>query len=194
MRLERWVLTEACRQTREWQELYPGDSPWVVCVNLSGRQLRHPELCQDVGRILRETGLESGSLHLEITEGVLIEDDPSTLATFRELKSLGVKLMLDDFGTGYSSLSYLKRLPVDFLKIDRSFVEGLGKDSKDKGIVSTVIDLARVLGMGEIAEGIETAEQAACLRELGSRFAQGYLFSKPLPAQAAGALLATRSS
>jgi EAL domain-containing protein (putative c-di-GMP-specific phosphodiesterase class I) len=88
-------------------------------------------------------------LHLEITEGVLIEDDPSTLATFRELKSLGVKLMLDDFGTGYSSLSYLKLLPMDFLKIDRSFVEGLGKDPKDEGIVSAVIDLARVLGMEE---------------------------------------------
>ncbi len=192
--LGRWVLTEACRQTRLWQELYPGDSPWEVCVNLSGRQLRDPGLCQDVGRILRETGLESGSLHLEITEGVLIEDDPSTLATFRELKSLGVKLMLDDFGTGYSSLSYLKLLPMDFLKIDRSFVEGLGKDPKDEGIVSAVIDLARVLGMEEVAEGVETAEQAACLRELGCSFAQGYLFSKPLPAQAAGALLATRSS
>ncbi len=194
MPLGRWVLTEACRQTRLWQELYPGDSPWEVCVNLSGRQLRDPGLCQDVGRILRETGLESGSLHLEITEGVLIEDDPSTLATFRELKSLGVKLMLDDFGTGYSSLSYLKLLPVDFLKIDRSFVEGLGKDPKDEGIVSAVIDLARVLGMEEVAEGVETAEQAACLRKLGCSFAQGYLFSKPLPAQAAGALLATRPS
>lgn len=194
MPLGRWVLTEACRQTRLWQELYPGDSPWEVCVNLSGRQLRDPGLCQDVGRILRETGLESGSLYLEITEGVLIEDDPSTLATFRELKSLGVKLMLDDFGTGYSSLSYLKLLPMDFLKIDRSFVEGLGKDPKDEGIVSAVIELARVLGMEEVAEGVETAEQAACLRKLGCSFAQGYLFSKPLPAQAAGALLATRSS
>jgi len=192
--LGRWVLTEACRQTRLWQELYPGDSPWEVCVNLSGRQLRDPGLCQDVGRILRETGLESGSLHLEITEGVLIEDDPSTLATFRELKRLGVKLIIDDFGTGYSSLSYLKRFPADFLKIDRSFVEGLGKDPKDEGIVSAVIDLARVLGMEEIAEGVETTEQATHLRELSCRFAQGYLYSKPLPAEGIDALLATRSS
>jgi len=138
--------------------------------------------------------LESGSLHLEITEGVLIEDDPSTLATFRELKRLGVKLIIDDFGTGYSSLSYLKRFPADFLKIDRSFVEGLGKDPKDEGIVSAVIDLARVLGMEEIAEGVETTEQATHLRELGCRFAQGYLYSKPLPAEGIGALLATRSS
>ncbi len=191
VRIGRWVLAEACRQTREWQELYPSDPPLVVCVNVSGRQLLHPELVDDVGRVLQETGLEPGSLYLEITEGSLIEDELSTLATFRELKRLGVKLILDDFGTGYSSLSYLKRLPADFLKIDRSFVEGLGKDPKDEGIVSAVINLARVLGMEEIAEGVETAEQAAHLRKLGCRFAQGYLFSKPLPAEATGMLLAT---
>ena len=189
--LGRWVLTEACRQTREWQELYPSDSPWVVCVNLSGRQLRHPELVKDVGRALQETGLEPENLDLEITESVLIEDQLSNLTTLRELKRLGVKLIIDDFGTDYSSLSYLKRLPADFLKIDRSFIGGLGEDPKDEGIVSAVIDLARVLGMEEIAEGVETIEQAAYLRELGCRFAQGYLFSKPLPAEEIGALLAT---
>jgi diguanylate cyclase (GGDEF)-like protein/PAS domain S-box-containing protein len=189
--LGRWVLTEACRQTREWQELYPSDSPWVVCVNLSGRQLRHPELVKDVGRALQETGLEPENLDLEITESVLIEDQLSNLTTLRELKRLGVKLIIDDFGTDYSSLSYLKRLPADFLKIDRSFIGGLGEDPKDEGIVSAVIDLARVLGMEEIAEGVETTEQAAYLRELGCRFAQGYLFSKPLPAEEIGALLAT---
>jgi len=185
------VLTEACRQTREWQELYPSDPCLVVCVNVSGKQLRHPELATDVGRVLQEAGLEPGNLDLEITEGVLIDDELSNLATLRELKRLGVKLILDDFGTGYSSLSYLKRLPVDFLKIDRSFIKGLGKDPKDEGIVSAVIDLARVLGMEEIAEGVETTEQAAHLRELGCRFAQGYLFSKLLPAEGIGALLTT---
>jgi EAL domain-containing protein (putative c-di-GMP-specific phosphodiesterase class I) len=135
--------------------------------------------------------LEPGSLHLEITEGVLIEDELTTLATLRELKRSGVKLIIDDFGTGYSSLSYLKRLPADCLKIDRSFVEGLGKDPKDEGIVSAVMDLARVLGLEEIAEGVETAGQAAHLQELGCRFAQGYHFSKALPAEGIEALLAT---
>jgi diguanylate cyclase (GGDEF)-like protein/PAS domain S-box-containing protein len=189
--LGRWVLAEACRQTRGWQDLYSSGPPLGVSVNVSGRQLRHPELVKDVGRVLQETGLEPGSLGLEITESVLVEDELSTLATLRELKCLGIKLMIDDFGTGYSSLSYLKRLPADFLKIDRSFIERLGEDPKDEGIVSAVIELARVLGMEAIAEGVENAEQAAHLRELGCHFAQGNLFSKPLPAEGVGALLAT---
>ncbi len=187
----RWVLEEACRQTREWQTLYPGDPPLVICVNVSGRQFRHPELVQDVAQVLRETRLEPGSLDLEITENVLIETTRSNGAPVHRLKRLGAKLIIDDFGTGYSSLSYLKRLPVDFLKIDRSFVEGLGKDPKDEGIVSSMVDLAHVLGMEAIAEGVESAEQAAQLRELECRFAQGYFFSYPLPAEGIGALLAT---
>jgi diguanylate cyclase (GGDEF)-like protein/PAS domain S-box-containing protein len=187
--LGRWVLKEACRQTKEWQELYHGDPPLVVCANVSGKQLRHPELVKDVERVLQETGLEPGKLDLEITESVLVEDELSNLTTLRELKRLGVNLILDDFGTGYSSLSYLKRLPVDFLKVDRSFVERLGKDSKDEGIVSAVIDMAHVLGMEVVAEGVENSEQAACLWKLGCRFAQGYLYSKPLPAEGIGALL-----
>ena len=187
----RWVLEEACRQTREWQTLHPSDPPLVVCVNISGRQFRYPGLVQDVARVLRETRLEPESLDLEITENVLIETTQSNGVPVHRLKRLGVKLIIDDFGTGYSSLSYLKRLPVDFLKIDRSFVEGLGKDPKDEGIVSSVIDLAHVLGMGAIAEGVESAGQAARLRELGCPLAQGYLFSEPLPAEGMGALLAT---
>ena len=185
-----WVLEEACRQLREWQILYPGDPPLVMCVNVSGRQFRHPGLTRDVAQVLRETRLEPGTLDLEITEDVLVEDVRSTGATLHRLKRLGVKLIIDDFGTGYSSLSYLKRLPLDFLKIDRSFVEGLGKDPKDEGIVSAVIDLAHVLDMEAIAEGVETAEQAARLRNLGCPLAQGYRFSKPLPAEEAGVLLA----
>ena len=184
----RWVLEEACRQAREWQTLYPGDPPLVICVNVSGRQFRHPGLAQDVSRVLRETRLEPGSLDPEITENILIETAQNGLPVHR-LKRLGAKLIVDDFGTGYSSLSYLKRPPADYLKIDRSFVGGLGKDPKDEGIVSSVIDLSRVLGMGAIAEGVESAEQAARLRDLGCPLAQGYLFSRPLPAEGAGALL-----
>jgi EAL domain-containing protein (putative c-di-GMP-specific phosphodiesterase class I) len=135
--------------------------------------------------------LEPGSLGLEITESVLVEEELSTLATLRELKGLRVKLIIDDFGTGYSSLSYLKRLPADFLKIDRSFVERLGEDPKDEGIVCAVIELARVLGMEVIAEGVENAEQVAHLRKLGCHFAQGNLFSEPLRAERVGALLTT---
>ena len=186
----RWVLEEACRQAREWQTLHPIDPPLVVCVNISGRQLRYPGLVQDVARVLRESRLEPGSLDLEITENVLIENAQNGLPVER-LRRLGAKMIIDDFGTGYSSLSYLKRLPVDLLKVDRSFVEGLGSDPKDEGIVSSVIDLARVLGMETIAEGVESVEQAERLRELGCRFAQGYLFSKPMAAEEMGELLAT---
>ena len=186
----RWVLEEACRQAREWQTLHPIDPPLVVCVNISGRQLRYPGLVQDVARVLRESRLEPGSLDLEITENVLIESAQNGLPVER-LRRLGAKMIIDDFGTGYSSLSYLKRMPADLLKIDRSFVEGLGSDPKDEGIVSSVIDLARVLGMETIAEGVESVEQAERLRELGCRFAQGYLFSKPMAAEEMGELLAT---
>ena len=161
-----------------------------MCVNVSGRQFRYPRLAQDVAQVLRQTRLEPGSLDLEITENVLVEDFRSNVATLRRLKRLGVKLIIDDFGTGYSSLSYLKRLPLDFLKIDRSFVEGLEKDPKDEGIVSAVIDLAQVLGMEAIAEGVESAEQAARPRQLGCHLAQGYRFSRPLPPEVAGELLA----
>ncbi len=186
----RWVLEEACRQAREWQTLHPIDPPLEVCVNISGRQFRYPGLVQDVARVLQETRLEPESLDLEITENVLIESAQNGLPVER-LRRLGTKVIIDDFGTGYSSLSYLKRMPADLLKIDRSFVEGLGSDPKDEGIVSSVIDLARVLGMETIAEGVESVEQAERLRELGCRFAQGYLFSKPMAAEEMGELLAT---
>jgi EAL domain-containing protein (putative c-di-GMP-specific phosphodiesterase class I) len=189
----RWVLWEACRQAKEWHARQPGsaDLSLEMCVNLSAHQFLDPGLLEDVARVLCETGLDSGALILEITEGVLTEHTPATLATVQYLKLLGVKLAIDDFGTGYSSLSYLKRFPADFLKIDRSFVEGLGKDPKDEGIVSAVIDLGRVLGMKQIAEGVKTAKQAAHLQELGCRFSQGYLYSKPLPTEGIDTLLAT---
>jgi EAL domain-containing protein (putative c-di-GMP-specific phosphodiesterase class I) len=165
-----------------------------MCVNISARQFQHPELTQDVARMLQHSGLEPHSLQLEITESVVMEDAHSTLDTLRKLEGLGVELAIDDFGTGYSSLAYLKRFPVSVLKIDRSFVETLGEDPEDAAIVSGIISLAHDLGMEVVAEGVETAKQFAYLQGLGCDMAQGNYFSEPLPPEAAGALLARHPS
>jgi EAL domain-containing protein (putative c-di-GMP-specific phosphodiesterase class I) len=164
-----------------------------MSVNLSARQFNQPSLVEDIADTLREMGLKPDSLVLEITESVLMEDARSSADTLSKLKDLGVKIAVDDFGTGYSSLSYLKRFPVDYLKIDRSFVEGLGRDPEDEGLVSAVIDLAHALGLETVAEGVETDEQLAYLRELGCELAQGYHFSRPTSGAAASALLARRT-
>jgi EAL domain-containing protein (putative c-di-GMP-specific phosphodiesterase class I) len=182
----RWVLLETCRQARAWQELRPDDAPLMACVNLSVRQLRHTGF---VAEILSETGLDPGSLVLEITEDAVMEDAQSAIDALKRLKGSGVKLAIDDFGTGYSSLSYLRRLPVDYLKIDRSFVERLGEDPKDAEIVSGTIALAHTLGLETIAEGVENAAQLECLREMGCDLAQGNHFSRPLAAAAAKSYL-----
>ena len=187
----RWVLEEACRQARRWHDRFTDRLPLKVCVNLSGKQLRHRALVEEVEAALQETGLDPTALDLEITESVVMEDAPSTLATLQELKELGVNLAIDDFGTGYSSFSYLRRFPVDYLKIDRSFVDGLGKDPDDTALVSGIVSLAHSLGLKVVAEGVETAEQLARLRETGCEFAQGYYFSAPLPGGAASKLLPT---
>jgi diguanylate cyclase len=184
------VLREACRQAKEWQERYPSAQPLIICVNLSGKQLQYPEVVPDVAAALEKSGLEPGTLCLEITESILMDDAPLSFDTLRRLKDLGVKLAIDDFGTGYSSLSYLKRLPVDFLKLDRSFVAGLGGRSEDRGIAQAVVDLAYTLDLKVIAEGVETEKQLAHLREMGCELAQGYYFWKPLPSEATGELLA----
>ena len=184
----RWVLEEACRQAREWQEHYPLDPPLVMCVNISARQLRHPSLAHDVAQVLQETGLDPRTLDLEITES-MAEDTQFAIAVLKELKGLGIQLVMDDFGTGYSSLSYLKNFPVDFLKIDRSFIAPLGENPEDEALVSGIIGLVHALGIKAIAEGVETAEQLAKLREMGCDFAQGYYFSKPLPAEGISELL-----
>jgi EAL domain-containing protein (putative c-di-GMP-specific phosphodiesterase class I) len=138
-------------------------------------------LAEEVGAALRETGLDPATLELEITESVVMENAPSTLATLKKLKELGVNLAIDDFGTGYSSLSYLRRFPVDFLKIDRSVTQGLGEDPTNEAIVSALVTLAHALDERVVAEGVETEAQLACLREIGCDFAQGYYFAKPLP-------------
>ena len=186
----RWVLEEACRQARRWHSRFPGMPPLKVCVNLSAKQFQHCALLEDIGAALRETGLDPSALDLEITESVVMEDAPATIATLRDLKGLGVNLAIDDFGMGYSSLSYLKRFPVDFLKVDRSLIQGIGEGPKDEAILSALVTLAHSMGTRTIAEGVETKEQLARLREAGYDFGQGYYFARPLPSQAAGALLA----
>ncbi len=186
-----WVLREACHQACRWREQHPSfaDPPLTISVNLSVRQLRQKDLTQRIARILHETGLAPEGLSLEITESVLMEDAEGAIATFGSLKDLGVGLEIDDFGTGYSSLSYLKRFPADYLKVDKSFVDGLGEDAEDTAIVSATISMAHALGLKVIAEGVETAGQLARLRELGCDTGQGYYFSRLLLAGAAGELL-----
>jgi diguanylate cyclase (GGDEF)-like protein len=190
--LGRWVLHEACRQTRQWQLAAPA-SKLAISVNLSARQFQQPGLVEEIGAVLRETRLEPGSLRLEITETVVMHDAPTTLAKLEALKALGVQLAIDDFGTGYSSLGYLKRFPVDTLKIDRSFVKGIGRDVEDSAIVRAIITVAKSLGLSVTAEGIETADQLDQLRTLGCDHGQGYFFAKPMTSDRVPALLLATS-
>jgi len=190
------VLREACHRLRAWQQRSSNEPPLTVSVNLSPRQLFRPEL---VAEILAETAIEPGTLQLEITENVMTSNDAhSANSTLRSLKDLNIQLAVDDFGMGYSSLSYLKRFPVDFLKIDRAFIAGLGRDtdgaSKDAEIVPAMIDLTHALGLKAIAEGVETAGQLAQLRNMGCDFAQGYYFSEPLPSEELSILLDKESA
>jgi diguanylate cyclase (GGDEF)-like protein/PAS domain S-box-containing protein len=184
-----WVLEQACRQVRIWQQQRPSVPPLVVSVNLSGRQFQHASLVADVERVLRNTGIDPHSLKLEITESILMRDVEATVATCDALKRLGVQLAIDDFGTGYSSLGQLKRFPFDALKIDRSFVDGLGRNDQDAAIVQSVVTLARSLSLNVTAEGIETPAQEAHVRLLGCEHGQGYLFARPQPPELLTALL-----
>jgi diguanylate cyclase (GGDEF)-like protein len=180
-----WVLTEACRAAKRWQDAVTEADPaaehvFHVSVNISARQL-HEGLVDDVRRVLAETGLPASSLLLEVTETVLMERVDEAVALLRELRKLGVRLAVDDFGTGYSSLSYLARFPVDVLKIDRSFVERLGKQDDADELVRMIIGLGRALNLRIVAEGVETAGQLDALRSMGCDVAQGFLFMRPVP-------------
>jgi len=190
--LGRWVLHEASRQTRQWQLAAPGIR-LGISVNLSGRQLQQPGLVEEIGAVLRDTRLDPSSLRLEITETVVMHDAASTLAKLEALKELGVQLAIDDFGTGYSSLGYLKRFPVDNLKIDRSFVKGIGRDVEDTAIVRAVITVAKSLNLSVTAEGIESADQIEELRALGCDHGQGYYFAKPMAGDRVPAMLLATS-
>jgi diguanylate cyclase (GGDEF)-like protein/PAS domain S-box-containing protein len=177
-----WVLGEACRQLRRWQVKRYGGLQGAVEVNLSARQVDDPQIVATVAQILSETGLNPSYLTLEITESALMNDAAAALSVLRALKELGVTLAIDDFGTGYSSLSYLQRFPLDILKIDKTFVDELGTAPEGSEIISAVINLAHALGLQVIAEGVETELQLEELERLDCDFAQGYLFSRPVPA------------
>lgn len=187
--LGRWVLAEACRQLREWQERYPQERPFHVSVNLSARQFAVPDLVEQVDAIIRAAGADPSTVELEITESVFVDQSEVAANALRALRELGIRISLDDFGIGYSSLSYLRHLPLDALKIDRSFVSGMETDATAGSIVAAVIALAHGLDVEVIAEGIETDGQRTTLRALGCDRAQGFLFATPLPADGIASLL-----
>jgi diguanylate cyclase (GGDEF)-like protein/PAS domain S-box-containing protein len=175
-----WVLNEACRQVRQWQLAYPSPTPLTVNVNLSARQFKEAGLVQDVAEALRVSGLPPSTLALEITESALMDDAAMAVGWLQELQELGVQLAIDDFGTGYSSLSYLRQFPVNTLKIDKSFVDGITHDSDRATLVSAIIELGRSLGLKTVAEGIEELDQLTQLTALGCDVGQGYHFARPL--------------
>jgi diguanylate cyclase (GGDEF)-like protein len=185
----RWALRQACEQVRRWRALPGADQGLTVNVNLSTRQLLHPGIVADVEDALAAAGLPGNALRLELTESALMESGEAAVETLCRLKALGVTLCIDDFGVGYSSLAYLHRFPVDVLKVDRSFIVRLGADGESDGIVSAIVALAHGLGMLVVPEGVETDDQLRRVRALECGSAQGYLFSPPLPAEQAQALL-----
>jgi len=185
-----WVLRTACAQTASWQQTQPDQAPLTVAVNLAARQILDRTLVTEVTAALHDSGLDPSSLCLEITEGSVISDLPAVLPTLHALRAAGISLALDDFGTGYSSLSYLQQLPVDSVKIDRSFVADLDLVAPKKQIVLAIIELAHALGLSVTAEGAETWNQLALLSQMRSDKVQGYLLGRPVPADEIARLIA----
>ncbi len=188
--LGRWVLQQACIQAQAWAADYDAPTPRWMSVNVSVRQLAHPAFIEDVRHALRSSGLPAERLVLEITESAMAGDNLKLANTLRAVKSLGVKLALDDFGTGYSSLGYLRTLPIDILKIDKSFVDGTDQGPEDAMLARAILRIAESMGLMCIAEGVERDSQASQLRLAGCVYAQGFLFDRPMDATKAGALLA----
>jgi len=184
-----WILEQACRQLQVWQNKFPQSPPLAMNVNLSVKQLQDEQLLSRVKKLLAETGVPAETLKLELTESALATELEAAKQTLDTLRSLGIGFKLDDFGTGYSSLSYLRTLPFEALKIDQSFVNRVDSDRESRAIVETILGLADSLNMGVVAEGIETENQRTELMDLGCDSGQGFLFSKPLPADAAEQML-----
>jgi EAL domain-containing protein (putative c-di-GMP-specific phosphodiesterase class I) len=187
----RWVLREACHQLARWRSDLPQAAGLSMSVNVSARQLQDASIVEDVEAALRETGLDPGSLILELTESAVAENVEGAVATLQQLRWMSVQLAMDDFGTGYSSLSSLSRLPLDILKIDRSFVARLDQDAEGRAVVYAITSLATALGVRVTGEGIETASQRSTLLELNCNHGQGFLLGRPAPAEATAALLRT---
>jgi diguanylate cyclase (GGDEF)-like protein len=188
--IDRRVFRQACTQAARWQELLPGGTPFSLHVNLSARHLHRPELVDDIGKTLADTGMPADRVTLEITETGLGQDADAGIEQLRALSRLGVHLAIDDFGTGYSSLAYLRRMPVDVLKIDKTFTDELADAAETTPLAQVVVALATALHMHTVAEGIECPGQADRLLALGCRYGQGFHYSRPLPAEAMGELLA----
>jgi diguanylate cyclase (GGDEF)-like protein/PAS domain S-box-containing protein len=189
-----WVLAAACRDGAAWQRRFPRPEPLLVCVNTSARQLANAAFPARVADTMGRHGLAPGSLALEITESVLMEEAHAPVTVLASLREYGLRLMLDDFGTGYSSLAYLKRFPLDVLKIDRSFIAGLGRDEEDSAIVAAIVQMARTLGLTVVAEGVERPEQLERLRELDCDRVQGRLIAEPMPADDVARLMSSATA
>jgi diguanylate cyclase (GGDEF)-like protein/PAS domain S-box-containing protein len=187
--LDQWVLRTACRQMRSWHLAFPRKQSLTICVNFCSKLFAQPNLIEQVNTVLQETGLDAPSLKLELTESAIVENAESATGMLLQLKALGIQLVIDDFGTGYSSLGRLHSFPINVLKIDRSFISDIRTDIANLEIVGTIVTLGHSLGMDVTAEGVETKEQAAQLRELNCEYGQGYFFSPPLDSSAAEALI-----
>ena len=183
-----WVLREACRQLAAWQQA--GSAPLTMSVNLSPAQFKYKDMATVFKKIVEDQGVLPRQLTLEVTEGLFLEDIERKIETMNCLRSVGFKISIDDFGTGYSSLSYLRKLPIDELKIDRSFFVDLFKDTKSRALVSTLIYLARSLNLTTVSEGVETQEQLRFLQKGACDHYQGFLFSPPIPAEQVEKMLA----
>jgi EAL domain-containing protein (putative c-di-GMP-specific phosphodiesterase class I) len=180
MEIGRWVVEQASAQSRKWQHRFSIDPPLSVSVNLSATELRTGSVVEDLARAAAESGDQPVNLILEITERMMLGDAEGTIAVLKELKQLGVKLAVDDFGGGQASLSQLQRFPVDVLKIDPSFVDGLDRGPEDSALARAIVRLAQVLQLEVVAEGVEREEQLTALVELGCQMGQGFLFARPL--------------
>ena len=186
---DQWVLHNACLQAAEWQNEYLREPPLFISVNLSAKNIKHPNLIDNIKQVLEVSKLPPSSLHLEITEKVSAPDDANTIDVLNKIRSMGIRISLDDFGTGYSALNYLARMPIHVLKIDRSFVNMIGKNDDSQKVIEIIKSLASHLNLCVIAEGVENMEQITFLRSIHCEYAQGYYYAKPLDSLAATELL-----